>query len=190
MRRRRQCEARDAQFRVGGDGIFLQLAVGNQNHGHHRRRHRDFVGTDGRLRKLRQRNRKIVPLGVVAEHSRGVLDAVGPFDGRHPLGGVNNISADHDHGNVVAVRVINRHRSMLQTDDVMHDRRHDLARRLGIAVRDGDGNLFVAAENHLRIGFPSALIIDQRIVNAAEARPWIQRDILNAEYFEQIDDQI
>jgi len=37
LRRRGQCEARDAQFRVRGDGVFLQLTIGDQHHGHHRR---------------------------------------------------------------------------------------------------------------------------------------------------------
>ena len=79
---------------------------------------------------------------------------------------------------------------MLQADDVVHDRRHDLAGRLGVAMRHRHGDLFVAAENHFGIGLGAALVIDQRIVNAAEARARIQRDVFDAQNFHQIDDQI
>jgi len=48
----------------------------------------------------------------------------------------------------------------------------------------------MAAENHFGIRRATALVIDQRIVNAAETRAWIERDIFDAEYFQQIDDQI
>ena len=79
---------------------------------------------------------------------------------------------------------------MLQADDVVHDRRHDLARRLGVTVRHRHGDLFMAAENHFRIGRAAALVVDQRIVNAAKARAGIERDIFDAKNFQQIDDQI
>ena len=79
---------------------------------------------------------------------------------------------------------------MLQTDHVVHDGGHDLARRLGVAMRHGHGDFFVAAENHFRIRRTAALVIDQGIVNAAKARPGIERDVFDAENFQQIDDQI
>ena len=79
---------------------------------------------------------------------------------------------------------------MLQADDVVHDGRHRLAARLGVTVRDRDGDLFVTAEDNLRISLTAALVIDQRIVNAAKARTGIKCDVFDAENFQQIDDEI
>ena len=45
-------------------------------------------------------------------------------------------------------------------------------------------------KNHLRVGLTAALVIDERIVNPAEARPWVECDVLDAQDFEQINDEI
>ena len=46
-----------------------------------------------------------------------------------------------------------------------------IAGRLEVTMGDRDRDLFVAAENHLRIGLAAALIVNQRIVNAAKTHP-------------------
>src|SRR5678816_68589 len=72
----------------------------------------------------------------------------------------------------------------------MDDGEHDLTRSFGVTMRDRDGDFFVTAENHLRVGLSAALVIHKRIVNAAEARPGVECDVLDAQDFEQINDEI
>jgi hypothetical protein len=55
-------------------------------------------------------------------------------------------------------------------------------------MRQRDADLFMVAEDDLRRMV--AAVIDQRIVQAAKGRAGIERDILELEGFEQIDDDI
>src|SRR5215469_287533 len=64
---------------------------------------------------------------------------------------------------------------------------HRLAARPCIAVCDLHGNFFVVAEQHRRIVFA---VIDQRVVQPAETRPRIERDVGKAVTFDQIDDDV
>jgi hypothetical protein len=74
-----------------------------------------------------------------------------------------------------------------QPDHVMDDRDHRLAACPRIAVRDLHGNFFVVAEQYRRIVFA---VIDQRIVQAAETRSRIERDVGKAVTLYQIDDDV
>src|SRR5262249_56134663 len=73
---------------------------------------------------------------------------------------------------------------MLKPNHVVEDGGHDLPRRFGIAMGNRHGDLFVTAENHLRVGLTAALVIDERIVNTAKTRPWVERHVFNAKYFQ------
>src|SRR5207244_4421388 len=116
---------------------------------------------------------------------------VNPVDPRPPFARVHGTGAAHDQDRrAVTPGVVDRHGSMLQADDVVHNGGHRLAGSLGITVRDRDGDFFETAEDNLRIGLTAALVIYQRIVNAPEARTRIKRDVFNAEDFQQIDDEI
>ena len=97
-------------------------------------------------------------------------------------------AAQDDDRQPVSPGVINRHRRMLQTDDIMHRGGHRPACGARVAVSQRHGDLFMIAENDLRRMI--AAIVDQRIVQAAEGRSRIDRDILDLEGFDRIDDDI
>ncbi len=69
----------------------------------------------------------------------------------------------------------------------MDDRHHRLAARLGVAVGDLHGDLFVIAEQHRRLVLA---VIDQRIVQAAVTRAGIERDVGKIVLLDQIDDDV
>ena len=58
-----------------------------------------------------------------------------------------------------------------QPDVGMHGGDHGLAGDLGVALGDGDGGFLMQAEQHLRLRI--AEIIDDRVVQAAIARPGV-----------------
>jgi len=95
--------------------------------------------------------------------------------------------ADDEYRRTIEIGVIDAHRRVQQPDHVMDDGDHRLAARPRIAVRDLHGNFFVVAEQHRRIVFA---VIDQRIVQAAETRSRIERDVGKAVTFDQIDDDV
>ena len=51
----------DVQRQVIGYGIFLQFAVGDEQHGQRGRRHGDLVGAHGGFGEVRQRSRQYRP---------------------------------------------------------------------------------------------------------------------------------
>src|SRR5439155_23785658 len=133
----------------------------------------------------------VVPFDEVAHQISLNQRRVNPVYPRSPFAGVHGAGAAHDQDRrAVTPGVVDRHGSMLQADDVVHNRGHRLAGSLGITVRDRDGDFFVTAEDNLRIRLTAALVIYQRIVNTAKARTGIQSDIFDAQNFQQIDDEI
>ena len=72
---------------------------------------------------------------------------------------------------------------MQQADDVVQDRHHRLAARLGVAVRDPHRDLLVLAEHHLRL---VAAVVDERVVQAAVAGARVERRVRQLELLEQI----
>jgi len=71
------------------------------------------------------------------------------------------------HRRAVDVGVVDRHVRVQQAHEVVQDRDHRLAARLGVAVRDLHRRLLVLAEHHRRAVLP---VVDDRIVQAAVAR--------------------
>jgi hypothetical protein len=69
----------------------------------------------------------------------------------------------------------------------MDDGDHRQALRPRIAMRDLHGNFFVVAEQHRRVVFA---VIDQRIVQAAETRSGVERDVRKVVMLDQIDDDV
>ncbi len=92
LRGRGQRKFWNVRLVVRGDGIFLQLAIGHQDHGQCRRRHGNLVGAHGGLAEMRERGGEIVPLGEIANHGGRVLNAVRPFHAGHAFGGVHDVS--------------------------------------------------------------------------------------------------
>ena len=99
-------------------------------------RHGDLVGPHRRLGKMRQRNRRVVPLDVVANHRRRILDAVIPLDSRPPRVGVERVSENDVHGITRDEGVVDGHRRVLQADGPVRHDRHRLAFHSEVAVGD------------------------------------------------------
>ncbi len=122
----------------------------------------------------------VVPLGVGAHDRALVGGGVDPVDPRPALCRVDRAGgAEDDDRHAVAPGVEDRHGGVEQPDIGMYRGAHRLAGDLGIAVGDRDRRLFVQAQQHLRRGV--ADVIDQAVVQAAIARPGIERDIGNVE---------
>ena len=150
--------------------------------------HHDRVGAREGLRHAFDRGRLIVPFDVVAHgvalHQRGV----GPVDVRPPLALVHRAGgADDEDRHAVEIGVVDRHAGVQQADEIVQDHHHRLAGRLGVAVRDLHRDLFVVAQHHRRL---VAAIVHQRIVQAAEARAGIQRDVGEAVALDAVDDDV
>jgi hypothetical protein len=72
-------------------------------------------------------------------------------------------------------------------DEVVQDDGARPSARLGEAVRDLDRDFLVLAQQHRRLVAP---VVDQRVVQAAEARARIEREILEAVLLDEIDDHV
>ncbi len=148
----------------------------------------DRIGAREAFRKALDRGRLVVPLDVVAHRVPLHQRAVGPVDMRtafrlvHRAGG-----ADDEDRHAVDIGVVDRHAGVQQADEVVQDHRHRLAGRLGVAVRDLHGDLLVIAQHHRRL---VAAVIDQRVVQPAEARTRIERDEREAVALDQVDDDV
>jgi len=75
--------------------------------------------------------------------------------------------------------VVHRHRRMLQADGPVREHRHRLAASLGVAVGHGDRRFLVQGGDEL--GLPVAAVVHDRLLQAAEARGRIGRDVIDAE---------
>ncbi len=190
LRRRGQRQLRHAEARrhLGRNRIFLEPAVDDDHHRHHRRRHRDLVGADGRLGEVRQGVRVVVPLGEVAHHRRRVLHAVRPLHAGAPHRRVERVAGEDVDRHAVAVGVVDRHRRVLQADRAVGEDRHRLPFHLEVAVGHGHRRLFMAAGDELR--HRVAAVVDDRLVNAAEARAGIRRDVLEVQRLEDVDHEV
>ncbi len=87
---------------------------------------------------MSQRERLVIPLDVVADHGRRVLYAVGPLHAGPTLGRVQVVARQNVDRRAVAVRVVNRHRRVLNPHRAVAQHRHGLALGLEIGVRHGD----------------------------------------------------
>ncbi len=113
---------------------------------------------------------------------------MGPVDVRPALGFVHRAGgADDEDRRAVDIGVVDGHAGMQQPHEVVQDHGHRLAGRLGVAVGDLHRDLLVLAQHHRRL---IAAVIDQRIVQAAEARAGIERDMREAVALDQVDDDV
>src|SRR5262249_29310348 len=147
--------------------------------------HGDAIAAHDGGRKGFDTHRLVVPLDEVAHQITLYLCRMDPVDPRTAFTRIHRPRAAHDHHrSVIAPGVVDRHRGMLKANHVVDNGGHDLTRRFFGTMRHPDGGLFVAAENHLRVGLTAALVIDERIVNTAKTRPWVERHVFNAKYFQ------
>ena len=171
-----------------GDGVLLELAVGDDHHGTVRRRHRDLVGAHRRFAEVRQRHRRVVPLRVVADHCGRILHAVHPLHSRRPQRRVERVAEHQVDRHAIAPRVVEGHRRVLQSDRPVRHHRERLPLDLEVAVRHGHRRLFVHAGDQFRLLV--AAVVDHRLVEAAEAGAWVGADVLEAERLDRVHHEV
>ena len=184
LRRHHLGELRNVERLRLVDRVLLQLRIEREQHRAHRRRGRDLVGTHRRLGEMLQRGRLVVPLGEVAGDGADVDRGMHPFRARPALVRLHDVAADRDHRHPVAPGVVQAHGGVLETDDAVADHRERLALDLGIAVRHLDRDLFMRAGQDLRLDV--AAVIDDRLVEPAEARGAVHRQIFDVEHLEDV----
>ena len=169
--------------------FFLQRRVDDEHHGAARLGHRHAVGAHGRFREVLQRRRRVVPLQHVAHHRGRVRHRVRPpVEQRPPVLAARDVRAQEIRGRAPRERAEDAHRRVLQARRRERDDRHRLARHREVAVRDVDGRLLVRAREPL--GRRVAAVIDERLVQAAEARRGIRDDVLELERLQHVDHEI
>ena len=127
LRRGIERKLRYAQGNVLRNGRFLQSTIGHQYHGLPRRSHRDPVSAHGGFGEMRQRDGHVVPLGVIADHGRGILRAVVPLHARTSFHRINGV-AEHDKYRCFArPGVVDAHRRVLQSHGAVRQHEHRLS---------------------------------------------------------------
>ena len=189
LRRRGGHVARNVElFAVVADGLLLQAGIERDGDRSIGRRHRDLVRTHEGLREMLQRDWRVVPLGEISHQRVDVLRGV---DGRHPrrpMRGIEIVAADHDQGYAIAPGVVDGHRCMLQADRAVTERHQRLAGDLEVAVRHGDRGFLVRAGEKFR--HLVAAVVDQRLVDGAEARSRVRRQIFDIEGLDDVDHEV
>ncbi len=170
------------------DGIFLKIAIGHQHYGQHRRRHCDLIGAHGGLGEVRERSRRVIPLGEIAEQRRSILDTVRPLDAWPPAGGVGQVPGDQVDGNAIAEGVVDRHRRVLRADGSVQEYGQRFALDLRVAMRHRDRRFFVAARKQL--GIAVAAVVDHRFVQRTEARSRVGANVLDADRLQNVDHEV
>ncbi len=188
-RRRGQSQFRNAQPGVCADRVFLQFAIGHQQHRSHRRRHGDFVSAHRGFGKMLQRSGLVVPFRVIADHRGGVLHAVRPL----AVSGIARervqiVGDDDIHRHAIAKRVVDGHRSMLQANRAVRKNAQRLALDLGIAMSHGHRRLFVTAGDEL--GILVAGVVDHRFVQPSETRTRHRANVLEVERLEDVHHEV
>ena len=183
-------QSRHAQLPTIGDGdrFLLEGGIRHQHHGPVRRGRRYLVGAHRRLGEVRERHRRVVPLGVIADHRRGVLHRVRPLHVAAPPRGVEDVADHHVDGHAIGKGVVDRHRRMLQADGAMGHDHHRLALDLGVAVCHRHRRLLVAARQELGLGV--AAVVDDGLVQTAERGARVGGHILQVERLEDIDHEV
>ncbi|GCC49418.1 hypothetical protein chiPu_0033577, partial [Chiloscyllium punctatum] len=111
-----------------------------------------------------------------------------PFGARRALVGFHDVAAHHNDGDAITPGVVHRHRRVLQPDHAMADHGERLAFHLGVALAHMHRDLFMRAGDDL--GLLVAAMIDDRLVQAAEARRAVHREILDVERLEHVDHEV
>src|SRR5207302_6465154 len=96
--------------------------------------------------------------------------------------------AQDQHRHAITPGVKDRHGGVKQAYVGMQCYRHRLPGHLGITVRDRDRVLLVQAQKYLRIAI--AEIVDEAVVQAAEARAGNERDIGQRERAQRVGDDV
>ena len=170
------------------DRFFLEVDVQRDQHRVLRRGHHHLVGAHGGLGEVLQRSGLVVPFNEVA-HQRGrILHAVGPLDAGPALGRVHAVAREHQDGRAIDPGVVDGHRRVLQADAGMAKHRHGLARRFSVAVRHRDRGFLVHAGEEF--GLFVAAVVDDRLVQAAEAGSRVGGDVVDADRLDHVNHEV
>ncbi len=137
---------------------------------------------------MRERNRQVVPLGVIAHHGGRVHHAVIPLDARPPHGCIDRISQNDVNRDAVAIGIEDRHRRMLQPDCAVSKYSQRFAGNLGVAMRHAHRGFFMTASDEL--GSFVAAVIDHRFMQAAKARSRIRADVFDPQGLDYIHHEV
>ncbi|GBD28257.1 hypothetical protein HRbin31_00270 [bacterium HR31] len=130
----------------------------------------------------------VVPLHEVPD--RGALQEGGviPVDPGTPQGHVRGAGgAQHQHRHAVQKRLVDPHAAVQQPHHVVEHRGHGPARDPGVAVRDAHRDLLVRALHDFRA---VAAVVDEGVVQPAEAAARVQAHVGNAEPLQQIHNEV
>ncbi len=187
LRRRADHQLGNPQI-LFGDRFFLENRIGHQHHGLLRRSHRDGVGAHGRFGEVRKRDRRVVPLRIIANHRSGILDAVIPLRAAATVIDVQNVAKDDIERHAVGIAVVNRHGGVLQANRAVGHDHHRLAFDLGVTVGHGDRGFLMAAGEPFRAGV--AAIVDEGFLKPAKAGAGIGRAILDTERLDHVHHEV
>ena len=137
---------------------------------------------------MRQRNRRIVPLGVIADHRGGVLHGMRPLDVTASPGAVGDVAEDDVDRDAIGVGVVDRHRRVLQADRAVGHHHHRLALDLGVAVGHGHRRLLVAARQQLRRAVPA--VVEDRLVKRPKGRARIGGNVVDVQRLDHVDHEV
>ena len=185
-RRLMNVDLREAQ--PGGRLGVLHVIVDGDRDRPHGRRHRDRIRARGRFRKVPQRHRIVVPLRHVADDRGRILRAVDPEHLARALGRVLRVAEHEKYRHAIAPRVVDRHRRVLGADGPVHADEHGFALDLRVAVGHGHRDLFVRAGDAFGIAVPC--VIDDRLMDADEARCAHGEHVFHVHRSEQIDHEV
>ncbi len=150
--------------------------------------HSDAVSFQERFRDAIHRGRLVVELDILAHRQTLDIRRVHPIGGPALRGILRPAAAKIEDRRAVAPGVEDRHAGVLQADDVVQARRHNLAGGPRVTVGDRHGDLFMRAHDHLR---PLArLEVDHRVMKAAVTRAGIERDVFNPQLAQHFDHQV
>ncbi len=120
--------------------------------------------------------------------SAGILHRVVPLRAGTALRGVEPVAREDHDRHAVDPRVVDGHRRMLQSHGAVDGDTHGLAGGLRVAVRHRDGRFLVHAGEELR--HPVAAVVDEGLVQAAEARAGVGGHVVEAERLDDVDHEV
>ena len=173
---------------VPDDGLLLQAGIERDRDRPIGRGRCDLVGAHERLRKMLQREGRVVPFGVVAYQRVDVLRRVDGRYARRAMRGVEIVAADHNDRHPIAPRVVDRHAGMLHAHRAVAERHQRLAGGLEIAVPHGDRGFLMRTGEEFRHGV--AAVIDQGFVQRTEAGGGICRQVFDIQTLDHVDHEI
>ena len=135
-----------------------------------------------------ERGRIVVPLDVIAGDDADILRGVVPLDAGPAHLHIAHIADHHIHRHAVAPGIVHRHGGVLQPDGAVGAHAQRLALDLVVAVAHRDRNFLMRAGEEFRADI--AAVVDERLMQAAEARGRVGGDVVESEAFQAVDHEV